>query len=132
MQKQSKKNGSDNSASSSRANTPTRLNAEGKDGHKASKRKLTDTSVPSAKKAKTDNHGGTTTFVSSLDGITEEAIRRYLSRKPMTASELLQKFKSKKTKLSSDQLVPKIADVLKKMDLVKRNVKGKMYLSLKS
>lgn len=50
----------------------------------------------------------------------------------MTASELLHKFKSKKTKLTSDQLVTRIADVLKKMDLIKRNIKGKMYLSLKT
>ncbi|KAF8778262.1 General transcription factor IIF subunit 1 like protein [Argiope bruennichi] len=130
--KQAKKNGSDNSASSSRANTPTRLNADGKDGGKGTKRKLGDVSVAAAKKAKTDGNAGSTTFVNSLDGITEEAIRRYLSRKPMTASELLHKFKSKKTKLSSDQLVTKIADVLKRMDLVKRNIKGKMYLSLKT
>lgn len=132
MQKQAKKNGSDNSASSSRANTPTRLNVDSKDGHKLSKRKLSDTPMSASKKVKLESHGGSTTFVSSLDGITEEAIRRYLSRKPMTASELLHKFKSKKTKLSSDQLVTKIADVLKKMDLVKRNIKGKMYLSLKT
>jgi len=130
MQKQAKKNGSDNSASSTRANTPTKLN-EGRDGHKGTKRKLGETSLPSNKKSKTEGHAGTT-IVNSLDGITEEAIRRYLSRKPMTASELLQKFKSKKTKLGCDKLVTKIADVLKKMDLVKRNVKGKMYLSLKS
>lgn len=130
MQKQAKKNGSDNSAGSSRANTPTRLHGD-KEGHKSSKRKLSETSVPANKKPKTEGHSGTT-IVNSLDGITEEAIRRYLSRKPMTASELLQKFKSKKTKLGCDQLVTKIADVLKKMDLVKRNIKGKMYLSLKS
>ncbi|GFQ96385.1 general transcription factor IIF subunit 1 [Trichonephila clavata] len=132
MQKQAKKNGSDNSASSSRANTPTRFMSEGKDGNKASKRKISDMATSAAKKAKTEVHTGNTTFVSSLDGITEEAIRRYLSRKPMTASELLHKFKSKKTKLGSDQLVTRIADVLKKMDLVKRNIKGKMYLSLKT
>ncbi|XP_015923447.2 general transcription factor IIF subunit 1 isoform X1 [Parasteatoda tepidariorum] len=124
MQKQAKKNGSDNSASSSRANTPTRLNAEGK----GTKRKLNE-SLVSNKKPKSDNQSGSSS-VNSLDGITEEAIRRYLSRKPMTATELLQKFK--KTKVNSQQLVTKIADVLKKMDLVKRKIKDKMYLSLKS
>ncbi|GIY44847.1 general transcription factor IIF subunit 1 [Caerostris extrusa] len=117
LQKQAKKNGSDNSAASSRANTPTRLNADAKDG-KGFKRKLGDIPSTSSKKTKAEAHTGNTTFVNSLDGITEEAIRRYLSRKPMTASDLLYKFKSKKNKLSKEQLVNKIADVLKKMNIM--------------
>ncbi|GBM64198.1 General transcription factor IIF subunit 1 [Araneus ventricosus] len=63
MQKQAKKNGSDNSASSSRANTPTRLNADGKDGGKGAKRKLGDVAATASKKAKTDGNAGSTTFV---------------------------------------------------------------------
>lgn len=68
---------------------------------------------------------------SSNDGINEETVRRYLSRKPMTTTELLQKLKSKKTSLSSDQLVPQIAQILKKINPEKQMVKGKMYLSIK-
>lgn len=67
----------------------------------------------------------------SSDGVNEETVRRYLSRKPMTTTELLQKFKSKKTSLSSDQLVSQIAQILKKINPNKQTIKGKMYLSIK-
>ncbi|XP_037088073.1 general transcription factor IIF subunit 1-like [Pollicipes pollicipes] len=69
--------------------------------------------------------------IASDTGITEEAVRRYLTRKPMTTTELLQKFKSKKVGLSSDQLVPVIAQILKKINPNKQTIKGKMYLSIK-
>lgn len=69
--------------------------------------------------------------LSSDTGITEEAVRRYLARKPMTTTELLQKFKSKKVGLSSDQLVPVIAQILKRINPTKQKFKGKMYLSIK-
>ena len=65
------------------------------------------------------------------DGVNEDSVRRYLSRKPMTTTELLQKFKSKRTGLSSDQLVHVIAQILKKINPVKQTIKGKMYLSIK-
>lgn len=68
---------------------------------------------------------------SSSDGVTEEQVRRYLTRKPMTTTELLQKFKSKKLTLSSEQLVPSIAQILKKINPHKQMIKGKMYLSMK-
>lgn len=61
----------------------------------------------------------------------EEAIRRYLMRKPMTTTELLRIFKKKKD-LSSEQLVNSIAVILKRVNPVKRMIKGKMYLSLKN
>ena len=50
----------------------------------------------------------------------------------MTTTELLQKFKSKKTGLSSEQLVNAIAQILKRINLQRQMVKGKMYLSLKN
>lgn len=53
-------------------------------------------------------------------------------RKPMTTIELLQKFKSKKTGLSSEQLVNVMTQILKKINPVKQTLKGKMYLSLKT
>lgn len=52
-------------------------------------------------------------------------------RKPMTTTELLHKFKCKKTGLNSDQLVHAIAQILKRINPTKQMVKGKMYLSLK-
>lgn len=71
-------------------------------------------------------------FYCSESGITEDAVRKYLMRKPMTTTELLQKFKSKKTGLSSDQLVNIMTQILKKINPVKQTLKGKMYLSIKS
>lgn len=67
----------------------------------------------------------------SDSGITEEAVRRYLMRKPMTTIELLQKFKCKKTGLSSEQLVNVMTQILKRINPVKQTIKNKMYLSLK-
>lgn len=85
---------------------------------------------PSAKKPKLDLPN----YIPGLNesGITEDAVRKYLMRKPMTATELLQKFKSKKTGLSSDQLVNIMTQILKKINPLKQTLKGKMYLSIKS
>jgi len=57
-------------------------------------------------------------------------VRRYLLRKPMTVTELLHKFKSKKTKISSQDMVNVIAHILKKINPLKRVQNQKMYLSL--
>ncbi|XP_037928970.1 general transcription factor IIF subunit 1-like [Teleopsis dalmanni] len=65
-------------------------------------------------------------------GITEEAVRRYLMRKPMTATELLQKFKNKKTNVPSDRLVETMTQILKRINPVKQTIQGKMYLSIKT
>ncbi|XP_055850178.1 general transcription factor IIF subunit 1 [Episyrphus balteatus] len=65
-------------------------------------------------------------------GITEDAVRRYLVRKPMTATELLTKFKNKKTGVSSERLVETMTQILKKINPVKQTIQGKMYLSIKT
>ncbi|CAH2099467.1 unnamed protein product [Euphydryas editha] len=65
-------------------------------------------------------------------GVTEEAVRRYLARKPMTTTELLTKFKSKRTGVSSERLVETMTQILKRINPVKQNINGKMYLSIKS
>ncbi|CAH0722973.1 unnamed protein product, partial [Brenthis ino] len=64
-------------------------------------------------------------------GVTEEAVRRYLARKPMTTTELLTKFKSKRTGVSSDRLVETMTQILKRINPDKQNINGKMYLSIK-
>uniref|UniRef100_A0AAG5CU90 Transcription initiation factor IIF subunit alpha n=1 Tax=Anopheles atroparvus TaxID=41427 RepID=A0AAG5CU90_ANOAO len=64
-------------------------------------------------------------------GITEEAVRRYLTRKPMTTTELLTKFKNKKTGVSSEKLVETMTQILKRINPVKQTIQGKMYLSIK-
>ena len=73
-------------------------------------------------------------FSSSKDnfGNTEEAVRRYLTRKPMTTTELLKKIQSKKTGVSSDELVEMMTAILKKINPSKQRIQGKMYLSLKA
>ncbi|XP_050439415.1 general transcription factor IIF subunit 1 [Adelges cooleyi] len=68
--------------------------------------------------------------MSDTHGITEEAVRRYLSRKPITTTQLVSKFKNR-SNLSSDQLVSIIALLLKKINPERKNIKNKMYLSLK-
>jgi len=52
----------------------------------------------------------------------------------MTVTDLLQKFKSKKTKISSQDMVNVIASILKKINpsKVKRPQNQKMYLFLKN
>ncbi|XP_018566231.1 general transcription factor IIF subunit 1 [Anoplophora glabripennis] len=109
------------STNSSRSTTPT-----------DSKRKLINDALagPSPKKAKLDLPN----YIpgSNESGITEDAVRKYLMRKPMTTTELLQKFKSKKTGLSCEQLVNIMTQILKKINPVKQTLKGKMYLSIKS
>lgn len=65
------------------------------------------------------------------DRITEDTIRRYLMRKPMTTTELLHKFKSKKTGLSREEMVNTIAQILKRLDPDRQMVKGKMYLTIR-
>ncbi|CAG9766082.1 unnamed protein product [Ceutorhynchus assimilis] len=109
------------SAESSRAGTPT------PDG----KRKLVNEAMAGpSKKPKLDLPN----FIPGLaeSGITEDAVRKYLMRKPMTTTELLQKFKSKKTGLSSEQLVNIMTQILKKINPTKQTLKGKMYLSIKA
>lgn len=62
-------------------------------------------------------------------GITEEAVRRYLIRKPMTAADLVQKFKNKTAR--KEKLTDLLAEILRKINPEIQNIKGKMYLSLK-
>ncbi|CAH0772597.1 unnamed protein product [Bemisia tabaci] len=103
-----------NSGSNSRSGSPSQLSPDSK--------RLSN--EPLAKKPRLDNFA-------SESGITEEAVRRYLSRKPMTATELLQKFKKPKNNLTSQQLVNCMTQILKRINPIKQTIKNKMYLSLK-
>uniref|UniRef100_A0A1B6DU65 Transcription initiation factor IIF subunit alpha n=1 Tax=Clastoptera arizonana TaxID=38151 RepID=A0A1B6DU65_9HEMI len=94
------------------------------------KRSLTAIDGPAVKKPRLET---SPLLISGSDnGITEDAVRRYLMRKPMTATELLQKFKCKKTGLSSEQLVNVMTQILKKINPVKQTIQNKMYLSIKT
>ncbi|XP_078657292.1 general transcription factor IIF subunit 1-like isoform X2 [Branchiostoma floridae x Branchiostoma belcheri] len=65
-------------------------------------------------------------------GLTEESVRRYLMRKPMTAKDLLKKFPTGKTGLNRDQTVAKVTEILKKLNPEKKTINGKIHLWLKS
>lgn len=63
--------------------------------------------------------------------LTEEAVRRYLTRKPMTTKDLLKKFQTKKTGLSSEQTVNVLAQILKRLNPERKNINDKMHFFLK-
>ena len=79
--------------------------------------------TPPSKKAKAE----------STSTITEEEVRRYLSRKPITSKELLKKFTSKKTGIDKSQVPEMLSRIIKRMSNVEeRRIDGKFYLSLKT
>lgn len=90
------------------------------------KHKLENPGPSSNKKQKVDKPSRSS---EPADGVTDEAVRRYLMRKPMTCTDLLQKFKNKVTQ--RDNLVQKIADTLKKLNPQTQKLNGKMYFFLK-
>lgn len=126
------------SATSSRSGTPVDGGIKRKmDIITSSDNSNSPQSTP-AKKFKTESTSITplsfsSTFSSSKDSFsnTEEAVRRYLMRKPMTTTELLKKIQSKKTGVSSDELVEMMTQILKKINPNRQRHQGKMYLSLK-
>ncbi|XP_017874927.1 PREDICTED: general transcription factor IIF subunit 1 [Drosophila arizonae] len=135
---------SGSNANKSRSATPTQLNDSSKRKMNSLPSDLTgsDTSnSPSSTPAKRPKNELTNSLPSSFAGvvnnkvedygITEEAVRRYLKRKPLTATELLTKFKNKKTGVSSDRLVETMTKILKKINPVKHTIQGKMYLWIK-
>uniref|UniRef100_A0A2K5EY00 Transcription initiation factor IIF subunit alpha n=1 Tax=Aotus nancymaae TaxID=37293 RepID=A0A2K5EY00_AOTNA len=63
--------------------------------------------------------------------VTEDAVRRYLTRKPMTTKDLLKKFQTKKTWLSSDQTVNVLVQILKRFNPESKMINDKMHFSLK-
>ncbi|XP_051829460.1 general transcription factor IIF subunit 1-like [Antechinus flavipes] len=63
--------------------------------------------------------------------LTEDTVRRYLTRQPMTIKDLLKKFQTKKTGLSSDQTVKVLAQILKRLNPERKMIHDKMHLSLK-
>ncbi|XP_037953140.1 general transcription factor IIF subunit 1-like isoform X1 [Teleopsis dalmanni] len=63
--------------------------------------------------------------------VIEEAVKRYLKRKPMTLMDLLKKIIRKKDNtIPGDNVVALIADIIRKLGPQKRKINGKVYLSL--
>lgn len=67
---------------------------------------------------------------SGNDGITEDAVRRYLLRKPMTTKELVQKFKSRNAGMTKEQMTMTIAQILKRLNPQQKKINGFMTLYL--
>jgi len=125
------------SAASSRSATPTK--EQEKDARdmkrKAMVANLLDPNASGesqAKKSRLEQFGssGSSASSSAFGDITEEAVRRYLNRRPMTTTDLLKKFKSKKSGANANELVQHLANVLKKINPHKQKSQGKVYLSL--
>ena len=91
------------------------------------------TGESAAKKSRLEQFGSSSaSSASSVFGdITEEAVRRYLKRRPMTTTDLLKKFKAKKSGANSNELVQHLANILKKINPHKQKSQGTVYLSLK-
>ncbi|XP_032297693.1 general transcription factor IIF subunit 1 [Coturnix japonica] len=63
--------------------------------------------------------------------LTEDAVRRYLARKPMTTKDLLKKFPARRTALSSEQTVNALAQILKRLNPERKVIGDKMHFFLK-
>lgn len=120
------------SKSRKRPASSAKKGATGEEGNPASKKPRV--SPPPSAGTGSGSRTSTPTPTGSEDGpqgITEDAVRRYLTRKPMTSKDLLQKFKTKRTGLSNDETVKKIAAIVKKLHPDQKTIKGILYLSLK-
>uniref|UniRef100_A0A3Q3NFF8 Transcription initiation factor IIF subunit alpha n=1 Tax=Mastacembelus armatus TaxID=205130 RepID=A0A3Q3NFF8_9TELE len=85
--------------------------------------------VPSGKSTPQPPSGKSTPSSSDVQ-LTEEAVRRYLIRKPMTTKDLLKKFQTKRTGLSSEQTVNVLAQILKRLNPERKNINEKMHFYL--
>ncbi|CAB1342273.1 unnamed protein product [Coregonus sp. 'balchen'] len=86
----------------------------------------TQSPAPSGKSTPQPPSGKSTPSSSDVQ-LTEEAVRRYLIRKPMTSKDLLKKFQTKRTGLSSEQMVNVLAQIL---NPERKNVNDKMHFYL--
>lgn len=126
----------------SRSATPT--NSEGSNKRKAD----SDLPPPNTKKARTERiiaqvekanaaaaSGGNGVPISTAKGestLTLENVRRYLMRKPMTATDLLKKLKSKNQNLSKTEYTRQLTEILKRLNPDKKKVNENLYLSIPS
>ncbi|XP_075715253.1 general transcription factor IIF subunit 1 isoform X2 [Rhinoderma darwinii] len=149
--KKDKKGGSNNSSrANSRPGTPSPDSGNTSNTLRAAANKLEQgkrgaaAHTPAAKRLKMDSgppntsgkstpqpQSGKSTPCSGDIQLTEEAVRRYLTRKPMTTKDLLKKFQTKKTGLSSEQTVNVLAQILKRLNPDRKTVHDKMHFYLK-
>ncbi|XP_041719878.1 general transcription factor IIF subunit 1-like [Coregonus clupeaformis] len=89
----------------------------------------TQSPAPSGKSTPQPPSGKSTPRSSDVQ-LTEEAVSRYLIQKPMTTKDLLNKFQTKRTGLSSKQTVNVLAQILKRLNPERKNVNNKMHFYL--
>ncbi|CAB4070398.1 TFIIF1 [Lepeophtheirus salmonis] len=128
------------STNSSRSSSPT-PNGSDKQAKVDKRKSIIDNILdpglePAQKKSRLETFGSSSSsIVSPLSGseaALEEDVRRYLARKPMTTTELVKKIHSKRFQdSSSEELMPLLVNVLKKVKPITSKTKGIMYLSLK-
>ncbi|KAM9779716.1 general transcription factor IIF subunit 1 [Neosynchiropus ocellatus] len=87
--------------------------------------------APSGKSTPQPSSGKSTPSSNSDLQLTEDAVRRYLIRKPMTTKDLLKKFQTKRTGLSSEQTVNVLAQILKRLNPERKYINEKMHFYLK-
>jgi len=69
----------------------------------------------------------------SPTAITEEEVKYYLMRKPITSKDLVRKFTSKKVNMDKKKIVDQLHQVIQGLKNVQQQtIQGKLYLSLKS
>jgi len=78
---------------------------------------------PAAKKLK---------LSTSTTTITVDEVKYYLMRKPITATDLAKKFRSKKTDMDKMKIIERLGEILqKKLNVERKTIQGKTYLSMK-
>ncbi|KRX38529.1 General transcription factor IIF subunit 1, partial [Trichinella murrelli] len=98
----------------------------------SNKRKAEDNADNNAepeKKAKLAN--AETASDSSKFRIMEAEVRHYLERKPMSTTDLVAKFKPRCKKMSKQEIVSQLANILKKLKPEQTRRKGTLYFSLR-
>jgi len=90
----------------------------------------TSTPTPQQSAPSTSTAAITSSVISGEGAQLEEAVRRYLQRKPMTIKDLLQKLHKSTGINDKDMLVKSITQILKKINPEKKKVQDKLYLHI--
>ncbi|XP_033101417.1 general transcription factor IIF subunit 1-like [Anneissia japonica] len=125
----------DNSTTATLSGVVGRLQEKGlsskRQGDGGSSSSSSHTPGPPAKKSRTESP---TPFKGQPGEvrITEDVVRRYLMRKPMTTKDLLHKLNPKRTGMSPADIVARLTEVMSKLNLKKEVIKDKVYWSMKA
>ena len=81
-----------------------------------------DPSQPLAKRVHVEDNPGV---------ITDKEVLHYLARKPITTKDLVRKFQRRKTAMDKKQVVASLGSILPRLNVEKKEIKDKIYLSLR-